>query len=52
MYPQFSSFYDELFHRRCGYHIVNLIIKDGLEVIQESINKIRSAIVYISNNNS
>ena len=49
MRPQLSSYHDELFHIRCWCHIVNLIIKDGLELIQEPINKIRSGIVYISN---
>ena len=41
-----------MFHIRCVCHIVNLIVKDGLELVQEPINKIRSVIVYISNNSS
>ena len=39
IHPQLSDFHDELFHLRCRYHIVNLIVKDGLYVIQEPVNK-------------
>ena len=52
MRPQLSGYNEELFHIRCGCHIVNLIVKDGLELIQAPINKTRSTIVYISNNSS
>ena len=33
MCPQLSSYHEELFHIRCGCHIVNLIVKDRLELI-------------------
>ena len=52
MRPQLSGYHEELFHIRCGCYIVNLIMKDGLELIQGLINKIISAIVYISNSSS
>ena len=47
MCPQLSGCHNELFHIRYRYHIINLIVKDGLKLIQELINKIKSAIVYI-----
>ena len=52
MRPQLSDYHEELFYIRCGCHIINLIVKDRLELIQAPINKIRSAIVYISNSSS
>ena len=52
MRPQLSGYHDELFYIRCRCHVVNLIVKDGLELIQEPINKIRSVIVYISNSST
>ena len=52
MRPQLSGFHDELFQIRCRCHIVYLIVKDGLDSVQDSINKIRQSIVYLSNNTS
>ena len=52
MRPRLSGYHEELFYIRCGCHIVNLIVKDRLELVQERINKIRSSIVYISNSSS
>ena len=52
MRTQLSGYHEELFHIRYGCHIVILIVKDGLELLQEPINKIRSSIVYISNSSS
>ena len=49
MRPHLSGFHEELFHIRCAYHIVNLIVKDGLNLVHESIQKIRQYIVYLSN---
>ena len=50
MRPHLSGFREELFHVRCACHIVNLIVKDGLILVQDSIQKIRLCIVYLSNN--
>ena len=36
-----------LFHVRCVYHIINLIIKDGSKFFEAKIQKIRNAILYI-----
>ncbi|KAF7145131.1 hypothetical protein RHSIM_Rhsim04G0149600 [Rhododendron simsii] len=36
----------ELFHMRCCAHILNLIVKDGLDVIKVGIEKIRDSIAY------
>ena len=33
-------------HMRCAAHILNLIVKDGLEVIKEGIEKIRESVLY------
>ena len=49
MRPHLSGFHEELFHVRCACHIVNLIVKDGLVLVQDSIQKIRQCIVYLSN---
>ncbi|KAM6578227.1 hypothetical protein CsatB_030064 [Cannabis sativa] len=38
----------ELLHMRCCAHILNLIIRDGLSVIGDSIDKIRDSIAYWS----
>nr|XP_017217151.1 PREDICTED: zinc finger BED domain-containing protein RICESLEEPER 2-like [Daucus carota subsp. sativus] len=35
-----------LFHMRCSAHILNLIVKDGLDVIKSGVEKIRDSVVY------
>ncbi|KAI8527818.1 hypothetical protein RHMOL_Rhmol12G0103800 [Rhododendron molle] len=35
-----------LFHVRCAAHILNLIVKDGLDVIKSSIVKVRDSVGY------
>ena len=47
-----SGFHEELFHVRCAYHIVNLIVKEGLDLLHEVITRIHCAIIYLSNNSS
>ena len=37
MRSNLSGFHEDLFHVRCAYHIVNLVAKDGLDLVQESI---------------
>jgi hypothetical protein len=37
---------EKLLHMRCAAHILNLIVKDGLEVIQPAIAKIRESIAF------
>jgi hypothetical protein len=35
-----------LLHMRCGCHIFNLIVKDGLDVVQPAIKKIRESVAF------
>ncbi|CAN1786445.1 Putative AC transposase [Linum perenne] len=35
-----------LLHMRCTAHILNLIVKDGLDVLNDGIEKIRDSVVY------
>ncbi|XP_028105110.1 zinc finger BED domain-containing protein RICESLEEPER 2-like [Camellia sinensis] len=35
-----------LFHMRCYAHILNLIVKDGLDVIRVGVEKIRESVAY------
>ncbi|CAN0859256.1 Zinc finger BED domain-containing protein RICESLEEPER 2 [Linum grandiflorum] len=37
-----------LLHVRCSAHVLNLIVKDGLEVVKEGIKNIRNSVVYWS----
>lgn len=37
---------ESLFHMRCCAHILNLVVRDDLDVIKESIEKIRSSIAF------
>ncbi|KAK3212211.1 hypothetical protein Dsin_016917 [Dipteronia sinensis] len=36
----------EMFHVRCSAHILNLIVKEGLDVINDSIDRIRGSVSY------
>ena len=40
MHPLVSEYHEELFHQRCTCHIVNLKVKDGLNLVHEPIKKI------------
>ena len=35
-----------LLHMRCCAHILNLIVKDGLEVVKEGVENIRDSVAY------
>uniref|UniRef100_A0A2N9FMH9 HAT C-terminal dimerisation domain-containing protein n=1 Tax=Fagus sylvatica TaxID=28930 RepID=A0A2N9FMH9_FAGSY len=35
------------FHVRCGAHVLNLIVQEGLKVIDDSVSKIRETVKYI-----
>ncbi|CAN1138563.1 Putative AC transposase [Linum perenne] len=35
-----------LLHMRCSAHILNLIVKDGLDVIKDGIDKIQESVAY------
>ena len=35
-----------LFHMRCCAHILNLIVKDGLDVIRVGVEKMRGSVAY------
>ena len=37
----------ENLHMRCVAHILNLIVQDGLQVYNESIDKVRNAVRYV-----
>ncbi|KAL4349929.1 hypothetical protein AHAS_Ahas10G0091100 [Arachis hypogaea] len=42
----------EYLHMRCCEHILNLIVKDGLKEIDNSVTKIRDAVKYVRSSNS
>ncbi|KAJ4808891.1 Zinc finger BED domain-containing protein DAYSLEEPER [Rhynchospora pubera] len=37
----------KLFHQRCGCHILNLIVQDGLDTLDDEINGVRNTMKYI-----
>ncbi|KAK9271990.1 hypothetical protein L1049_002359 [Liquidambar formosana] len=37
----------EFFHVRCGAHILNLIVQEGLKVIDEAVIKVRESVKYV-----
>ncbi|KAJ1691751.1 hypothetical protein LUZ63_015906 [Rhynchospora breviuscula] len=42
----------QLFHQRCGCHILNLIVQDGLAVLDDEIKTIRETMKYIRHSQS
>ncbi|XP_058782670.1 zinc finger BED domain-containing protein RICESLEEPER 2-like [Vicia villosa] len=39
----------KLFHVRCCAHILNLLVQDGLDMIKETVDKIRNCVKYLLN---
>ncbi|KAF7123264.1 hypothetical protein RHSIM_Rhsim12G0084900 [Rhododendron simsii] len=37
----------QFFHIRCGAHVLNLIVQDGLKVIEEAIHSVRESVKYV-----
>ena len=42
----------EFLHVRCGAHVLNLIVKAGLDVIDDAIYKIRESVKYVKGSES
>ncbi|KAJ3706101.1 hypothetical protein LUZ61_009806 [Rhynchospora tenuis] len=42
----------KLFHQRCGCHILNLIVQDGLDQLDDVIKEIRNTMKYIRHSQS
>jgi len=38
----------KLIHMRCAAHILNLIVKDGMSVMEKGIDKVRDSVAYWS----
>ena len=38
----------KLIHMRCAAHILNLIVKDGMSVMEKGIDKVRDSVTYWS----
>ena len=42
----------DLFHVRCAAHVLNLIVQDGLQVIELVIDNVRESVKYIKSSQS
>ena len=42
----FLILHGSLIHMRCASHILNLIVQDGLRIIEDCIEKIRDSVVF------
>src|SRR6185312_16631468 len=42
----------KLLHHRCAGHVINLIVKDGLKVVESVVENIRESVKYIRSSQS
>ena len=42
----------EFFHVRCGAHVLNLIVKEGLKLIDVGISKVKDLVKYVTSSES
>ena len=40
----------EFFRVRCGAHILNLIVQEGLKIIEQAVHNIRESVKYVRGN--
>ena len=39
--PKIGGYHSELLHQRCACHIINLIVKSGIDIIHMYIDRVR-----------
>uniref|UniRef100_A0A0A9DMG4 hAT-like transposase RNase-H fold domain-containing protein n=1 Tax=Arundo donax TaxID=35708 RepID=A0A0A9DMG4_ARUDO len=42
----------QLLHHRCAAHVINLIVKDGLKLVEPIVENIRESVKYIRSSQS
>ena len=45
---KYTSFCGELFHMSCAAHILNPIVRDGLEKFTEGIQKVHDSVLFLT----